>query len=100
MASLHDGFRRLSEPRPRSSTASIHTRLERVDTGRVVAQTRASISDAPSFLDLMCEKKQRGGAMLATLVRECVTRDGLPDSPSADTMFTDDPPTTSSRYYK
>lgn len=47
---------------------SIHEMTNRVDAGRIVAEARISTTSNRSFLDLMIQKKRRGGALLAKVM--------------------------------
>lgn len=48
----------------------IHEVVQKVDAGRIIALDRVKISDFSSFLDLLIEKKRRGGILLAQTIRE------------------------------
>jgi folate-dependent phosphoribosylglycinamide formyltransferase PurN len=50
------------------SYATIHRMTANVDQGAVLAEEAVAIREMPSFLDLMIEKKHRGGAALARVV--------------------------------
>ncbi len=57
---------------------SIHEMAPRVDSGRLVAAEPIPIRRPIGFLDLMLEKKRRGGELLARLVERVEREQGLP----------------------
>lgn len=58
---------------------SIHEMAPTVDAGPLVAAAMVPIAGQRSFLDLLIEKKQRGGSLLAELARLVDELDGLPE---------------------
>ncbi len=57
---------------------SIHEMVAKVDSGKILARDRVAISDFPTFFDLLLEKKQKGGALLADLLQKIESRGGFP----------------------
>ncbi|HSU17105.1 formyltransferase family protein [Longimicrobium sp.] len=54
---------------------SIHEMVPKVDAGRLLASFPVAMGPSSDFLDVMVEKKRRGGALLAELLRQ-VEREG------------------------
>jgi hypothetical protein len=57
---------------------TIHEMVPKVDLGRVIRTECVEVASIPSFLDLMIEKKTRGGRLLAQLVLEVERTGSLP----------------------
>lgn len=62
----------------------IHEMLPKVDTGRMLGWERIEIAQSPSFLDLLIEKKKRGGALLARVLQETQDLGKLPATDPID----------------
>lgn len=58
---------------------SIHVMTAKVDAGRLLATERVNIEETQSFLDLMLEKKRRGGRLLAQVLCDIERQGSFPD---------------------
>lgn len=66
-----------------SACVTIHEMVHKVDMGRIIRMACLDVSSSVSFLDLMIEKKQIGGRLLAELIRGVEGAGRLPDDAPA-----------------
>ncbi len=53
---------------------TIHEMTPTVDSGGIVAREEVAVASVSTFLDLLLEKKRRGGRLLATVLRDLAAR--------------------------
>ena len=62
-----------------SGSVCVHEMAPRVDTGRVFAKADVKLGKDRSLLDVLIEKKQIGGQMLADVINEIISRGDVSD---------------------